>query len=197
MPADDRDKWNAKYSDPEFAPRNPSRVLQELAEWLPAQGRALDVAGGAGRHAIWLASRGQDVTIADVSAVGLQVAERRAAEAGVRITTLVRDLAEQGLPAGPWDLVLSVCYLWQPTPELCDQFLAPGGTLIMIQPTTRNLERHDKPPRDFLLEPGEVAARFTPEACQARGLQICHFQENWSADDRHDAVLVVRKVSSA
>ena len=76
MSAADREKWNSKYADPEFAPRKPSPVLLGLAEWLPPQrGRALDLAGGCGRHAIWLAQQGFDVTLADVSSVGLQVAE--------------------------------------------------------------------------------------------------------------------------
>ena len=57
MSAADRDKWNDKYRDPDFAPRKPSPVLLALAEWIPQQGRALDLAGGGGRHSIWLAHK--------------------------------------------------------------------------------------------------------------------------------------------
>ncbi len=193
MSAVDRDKWNAKYSDPDFAPRNPSPVLLGLAEWIPKRGRALDLAGGGGRHSIWLADRGLDVTLADVSAAGLAVARNRAMAAGVQIQTLEHDFSEQDLPGGPWDLLLSICFLWQPTPELIRQTLTPGGTFIMIQPTTTNLERHAKPPRDFLLQPGELSSRFTAETCAAAGLRICQLSESWAADDLHDAVLVVRR----
>lgn len=196
MSDEDREKWNTKYSDPNFAPRRPSQVLQQLVEWIPSQGRALDVAGGGGRHSIWLAQRGLTVTLADVSPGGLQVASQRAQDAGVLLTTLERDLEEDGLPPGPWDLIVSICYLWRPTPVLCAEFLTVGGVLIMIQPTTHNLQKHDKPPGDFLLEPGELPRRFTQHACNQHGLQICHFREDWSADDRHDAVLVVRKLSN-
>jgi protein-L-isoaspartate O-methyltransferase len=194
MSAADRDKWNAKYSDPDFAPRKPSPVLLSLAEWLPQhRGRALDLAGGCGRHAIWLAQQRFNVTLADVSTVGLQVARERAKAAGLQIATLEHDLEQQGLPAGPWDLIVSICYLWQPTPELIRSALNPRGVFIMIQPTTTNLERHEKPPRDFLLQPGELAARFTPAACQAQDLQLCHHCAGWAADDLHDEVLVVRR----
>jgi tellurite methyltransferase len=193
MSAADREKWNDKYRDPDFAPRQPSPVLLGLTEWIPQQGRALDLAGGGGRHSIWLAARGLDVTLADVSSAGLAVARQRAAAAGVSIQTLEHDFTEQGLPAGSWDFLLSICFLWQPTPELIRQTLAPGGVFVMIQPTTTNLERHAKPPRDFLLQPGELAARFSLPACAAVGLRLCHLSEDWAAEDLHDAVLVVRR----
>ena len=51
----DRTKWDSKYADAAAVPRQPSAVLVRLAEYLPAKGIALDVAGGGGRNAIWLA----------------------------------------------------------------------------------------------------------------------------------------------
>jgi 2-polyprenyl-3-methyl-5-hydroxy-6-metoxy-1,4-benzoquinol methylase len=114
MPAFDRTKWDAKYSDPQFAPREPSAVLVSLEKFLPNEGRAIDVAGGAGRNAIWLAQRGLDVTIADVSSVGLAQAAARAAEAKVSLKTLCTDLEESPFPPGPWDLILSIRYVQRP-----------------------------------------------------------------------------------
>ena len=192
MSAEDREKWNHKYSDPDFAPRKPSPVLLSLAEWLPvSRGKALDIAGGCGRHSIWLAQQGFDVTLADVSPVGLQVAQGRAEAAGVKITTLEHDLEQQGLPPGKWDVIVSICYLWRPAAALLSEALNSQGIFIMIQPTTINLTRHDKPPRDFLLLPGELQA--LAENFVTGGLRVCHLSEGWSADDRHDAVLVVRR----
>src|SRR5688572_13807186 len=123
MSAEDRAKWNSKYADPDFPPRNPSPVLVELADYLPGQGRALDIAGGAGRHALWLAQRGLDVTLADISPVGLQLARERAAAANVKLQTLEIDLAGQGPPPGPWDVIVSICYLWKPIPALIASLL--------------------------------------------------------------------------
>lgn len=186
MPEFDRTKWDAKYADAAFAPREPSAVLISLAKFLPTTGRAIDVAGGAGRNAIWLAQRGLDVTIADVSSVGLAQATARAAEAGVTLNTLCTDLEVQNFPPGPWDLILSCRYLQRPLFAVYPQALAPGGTLVVIQPTKSNLERHDKPPADFLLEDGELPGLV-------QGLQILHYEEGWLADGRHDAVVVARK----
>lgn len=183
----DREKWNAKYGDAEFGSREPSAVLVGLAEHLPASGRALDLAGGAGRHGIWLAGRGLEVTIADISAVGLARARERAAEQGVAIETLETDLEDGPFPPGPWDLVVCVCFLATKHLPAIAAALAPGGTLAVVQPTKTNLTRHDKPPAGFLLDDGELSGLV-------RGLlTIVYYEEGWLADGRHDAALVARK----
>src|SRR5262245_11291182 len=186
MSAADRQKWDAKYAAAETAPREPSAVLVDLAEYLPSRGLALDVAGGAGRNAIWLAKRGLDVTIADVSPIGLAVARERAAAEQVAIETMEIDLEQAPLPRGPFDLILSVCCLWRSLYAQFPASLAPGGLLAVIQPTKKNLERNDKPPVDYLLEEGELSRL-------AVGLEIVDFREGWMADGRHDAVLIARK----
>lgn len=184
MSSFDRDKWNAKYAA-ETPPREPSAVLVELSDLLPKSGRALDLAGGGGRHSIWLAQRGLDVTLADISSVGLGLARQRAAEAGVTIQTLEADLDEGEFPAGPWDLIVIVCYLRRAWYDRFSSVLAPGGTLAVVQPTQRNLERHAKPPTDYLLNDGELPGLL-------KGLEVVYYKEGWQADGRHDAVIVGR-----
>ena len=180
----DRQKWNAKYV--EDAASDPSAVLTSLAEYLPEAGQVLDIAGGAGRNAIWLAQRGLDVTVADISEVGLSVARQRAAEAGVSLQTLTIDFDVEDLPAGPWDLVLSVCFLCRKTIAKVPGILKVGGRLVMIQPTLRNLERHSKPPADFLLRENELPTLVGP-------LEIVCYREDWHEDGRHDAVVVAQR----
>jgi hypothetical protein len=65
----DRRRWDARYREHEPGLRQPSGSLVALADLLPHAGRALDVAGGTGRHALFLAQRGLDVTLADISGV--------------------------------------------------------------------------------------------------------------------------------
>jgi len=182
----DRDKWNAKYADISFAPTEPSAALAGLSEYLPSRGSALDIAGGAGRNAIWLAKRGLETTLADISAVGLKLARDRAAASGVEINTLEIDLEQQPLPVGPFHVISSVCYLGRDLFPQFPRLLVDQGVLVVIQPTKRNLERHKKPPFDFLYDEGELRNLVT-------GLEIIHYHEGWSVDDRHDAVLVARK----
>ena len=94
MSADDREKWDRRYEDRDRTPTTPSVAITELAELLPRRGRALDLAGGHGRHAIWLARRGLDVTVADISPVGLGLARERAEESGLRVRTACVDLED-------------------------------------------------------------------------------------------------------
>jgi tellurite methyltransferase len=180
----DRTKWDGKYT--QGAPSDPSAVLVGLDRFLPREGLALDVAGGGGRHGIWLAKRGLDATIADVSPVGLSLAKQRAIEAEVTLETILTDLEEEGLPAKQWDLIVSVCFLWRPLFKQYAAALRPGGKLVVIQPTKTNLQRNDRPPEAFLLEDGELS-ELVPE------LHILHFVEGWSDDGRYDAVLVAER----
>ena len=186
MPLFDQQKWDAKYAAAEDVPREPSAVLRSLGALLPRSGRAIDVAGGAGRNAIWLAQTGLDVTLADVSPLGLALAHKRAREVGVNIAPLCTDLEDAPFPAGPWDLILCVCYLWRPLFSIYPRVLSPGGLLVVIQPTRKNLERHAKPPAEFLLNDGELPGLVSE-------LEVLLYHEDWQADGRHDAVVVARK----
>lgn len=186
MSAEDRSKWDAKYADQQEIATTPSRSLTALAEYLPASGRALDVAGGAGRHAIWLAKRGLDVTVTDISAVGLALARQRAADAGVNVETHRVDLERESLPPGPWDLIVCTYFIHRPLFAVFPQLLRPNGVLAVVHPTRTNLERHAKPPARFLLQDGEL-----PQLVE--GLKITHYQEGWLQEGRHEAVIVATR----
>ncbi|MBI2478288.1 MAG: class I SAM-dependent methyltransferase [Planctomycetia bacterium] len=185
MAEDDRVRWNKKYQHGDHASSEPSCLLTSLAPLLPVSGRALDLAGGAGRNAIWLARRGLDVCLADVSDVALQLAEASALAAGVSIGVQRIDVEEGPFPAGPWDLIVSVYFLSRPLFEIFPAALAHGGTLVCIHPTRTNLQRHDKPSERFLLEDGELPGLVEK-------LEIIHYEEGWLAEGRHEAVLVAR-----
>jgi len=182
----DRRKWNGRYERGDHASEEPSKILTSLAPLLPFSGRALDVAGGAGRNALWLAQHGLDVSLADISEVALAFAVQRAQQLNVSLTSLQVDLEEVPLPSGPWQMILSVQYLYRP---LFDQFarqLAPGGTLVVIHPTDSNLQQNARPSKRFLLRDGELQ-KLVPQ------LAIVHYEEGWSLERRHDAVLVARR----
>ena len=53
----DRRRWDARYREHEPGLRRPSGSLVAPADLLPQGGRALDVAGDTGRHALWLGHR--------------------------------------------------------------------------------------------------------------------------------------------
>lgn len=183
----DRARWDARWQERAAERGQPSLILTELAELLPSRGRALDVGGGAGRHAIWLARRGLTVTVADISPVALGLAREAAASEGLSIHTLAIDLERDPLPPGPWDLVVAFHYLERAILPALPAALAPGGLFVLVQPTRRNLERHAHPSARFLLDEGE-APRLVPPP-----LTVERHDEGWLAEGRHEALVVARR----
>jgi tellurite methyltransferase len=175
----ERERWNKRYGG-ESANLAPSPFLAELAGRLPRTGRALDVAGGWGRNARLLSERGLEVTIADISDVGL-------ARAPAGVKTVQLDLEAAPLPQGPWDLILVSHYLHRPLFAQFPALLAKGGLLVVAHPTVTNLARNPKPGRQFLLEDGELGRLVT-------GLQIISYEEKWFDGDWYEARLVAQKL---
>lgn len=195
MSTADRERWDARWSERRGEPpAAPSRLVTALDPLLPRAGRALDLAGGAGRHAVWLALRGLAVTLADVSPVALELARAAADRAGVALEPLALDLDEVDagrapFPAGPWELVLCFHCLWRPLPARAASALAPGGLLLWVQPTARNLERHEHPSARFLLAEGELARL----SAAVPALEVLRLDEGWSVEGRHEALLLARR----
>lgn len=183
----DAERWDARYAGGE-APREPSSFVTAQAGRLPGSGTALDLAGGAGRHAIWLAQQGLDVTLLDVSEVALRIAGRWAGDAGVLLRLLRRDVIEGPLPDRSFDVVLVHGFLHHDVLDLIPTVLAPGGLFLFSQATTTNLERHDRPPPRFCLAPGEMA-----EVAERLRLEVVELREHWTPEGTHRAELVARR----
>lgn len=186
---DDRARWNAIWRE-RAALSPPAAFVVEHAALLPAAGRALDLAGGAGRHAVWLARHGLDVTLVDVSDVAVEQAARHAAAAGVadRVHARRLDLSTGALPPGAFDVILTFHYLDRAHRDAWLDRLVPGGVLIAAQPTLTNLERHARPSARFLVAPGELAAW-----ARGRGLDLVVSREGWNREGRHEAEVIARK----
>ena len=123
MSSEQREKWNQRYAERGPNATAPCPWLTTVESLLPPAGTALDVAGGAGRHAVWLAQRGLTVTIADIAEAGLELARDAAATENLAISTVTVDLESESLPAGPWDVILNTSYLYRP---LMTQFAEQG-----------------------------------------------------------------------
>jgi SAM-dependent methyltransferase len=108
--------WDEKYGAPgHYYGTEPNDFLRECCSVIPAGGRLLCLAEGEGRNAVFLAQQGLRVVAVDQSPVGLCKAEALAAERGVRIETVVADLADFRIPPGHWDGIVSIwCHLPQP-----------------------------------------------------------------------------------
>ena len=144
----------------------PPPVFAGCEVLFPETGRALEIACGRGRSAVWLASRGMTVTGLDVSPVAVSLAEELAALEGVthRCSFEVVDL-DLGLPPGaPVDLLFCHLY-WNPrlVPSML-QRLAAGGLLAMAV-----LSEVDAGPGPHRVAPGTLPATFADLAVLEHG----------------------------
>jgi 2-polyprenyl-3-methyl-5-hydroxy-6-metoxy-1,4-benzoquinol methylase len=101
-------------------------------------GKALDVAMGQGRNAVYLATKGWDVTGFDLAEDGMKVAAENAAKAGVRIKTVKASFQDFDYGKEQWDLIYFV-YTDAPTadPKYVARLVAalkPGGLLLLDRP---------------------------------------------------------------
>ena len=139
-----RERWNKRWAGERAqASVEPSGVLVAEVAGLPP-GRALDLACGAGRNAVWLARRGWRVTAVDFSDVALRAAREHAAAAAVSVEWLEADVVAWTPPAGAFDLV-TVLYLQVPAAERREALaraaaaVRPGGILLVLGHDLLNL----------------------------------------------------------
>lgn len=132
----DQTKWNERYGQQEYYyGTEPNTFLASVCETIPG-GRVLCLAEGEGRNAVFLASRGFQVTAVDGSAVGLRKAVQLAAERRVSIVTVCADLADFIIESEQWDAIVS-CYCHLPpairTPlhQQVVRGLKQGGVLVL------------------------------------------------------------------
>lgn len=148
----DEFRFNRVYSSGVF-PVAPTRFLVDTVENLPA-GRALDVAMGQGRNAVWLARQGWKVTGFDIAEKGLAIARSQGVAIDARWSTV------ENFPYGveQWDLIV-LTYAPFPfrNPEMVtrlEESLKPGG-LLLIETFVE--------PNNGSLPPGVFAAGEAPQ----------------------------------
>ncbi|MBY0493623.1 MAG: methyltransferase domain-containing protein [Cyanobacteria bacterium] len=149
-----------------------SRWLIDNADLLPPGGRALDVACGKGRHAVWLAQRGFDVHAIDRNPDAIEHLKAIAASMNLDLRASVIDLETDpppGLGSSEYDLVLGFNYLHRPLMPALRAAVKPGGRVFYETFTTRQAERgHPRNPA-FLLTAGELPGLMAPfEVLRAR-----------------------------
>lgn len=188
--------WNKKYSEGSHSSLDPDPFLMSAYhEFLfgTSPGLALDVAGGVGRHAIWLAQRGWRVKLVDISEAGVKQAEQNAKQTGTAssIAFEVRDLnSEQNLGREQYDLVVVFFFLQRELFPALAAAIKPGGHLIYKTYTTEQQRfgggRFSSGPSHpmFLLQPNELLHAFP-------SLRVLHYHE--TTQERGVAELVARR----
>jgi SAM-dependent methyltransferase len=171
-----RIEWDGRYSEGSHGPSEPDPFFREAYQQFVEPnfqyvGRALDLAGGTGRHALYLAERGWLVTLMDISDVALKQARRDAEGRDVHIVTEPIDLTEASLPEEAFDLIVVFFYLERRLFPQIAKALRPGGMLIYKTYTIEQLKLGGGPSHPMhLLQPGELRNAFA-------GLDILHYRE--------------------
>lgn len=161
--------WDSRYEARPWLWRTEPNVflVSEVGDMTP--GRALDVACGEGRNAVWLAERGWQVDAVDFSAVAIERARKLAEERGVSVNFSVVDVTEWEPPSLAYDLVI-VLYLHLPPEQRrrvigrARDAVAPGGTLLVVGHDLENLERGwgGPPDPEVHYTPDEIAFEAEP-----------------------------------
>lgn len=172
----ERERWNAKFLAGEAQMSEPNALVVAACSEL-APGRALDLAGGAGRHAIWLAQRGWQVVLTDIADEGLALARQRASAAGVSAfeasagepgepgsITLRRESAaetvEWARQRERFDLIIAVRVLLRELFCELPTLLVPGGTLVYMTFTSEHARFANGKSTRYALRPGELRDAF-------------------------------------
>jgi len=169
----DAAEWDARYSGTELVwSVEPNRFVEEECRSL-RPGRALDVAAGEGRNAIWLAGLGWQVVAVDFSPVVLdkarKLAERLGSGQSDALTWVCADVRIWKSSPDAFDLVV-IAYLHLPPAERrvvvqnSASALAPGGTILIVGHDRLNLTSGVGGPQDpvVLYSPSDLVADLAP-----------------------------------
>lgn len=147
--ADAQDFWSDRYraaGEAYLFGTAPNRYLAAQAALLAPGMRALSVADGEGRNAVWLAEQGLDVTATELSPVAIEKAEALAASRGVKVDFALADALNWIYPDEAFDLVVAVFIQFAAPDERATLFerlqrtLRPGGRIVLQGYTPKQLE---------------------------------------------------------
>jgi len=136
------------------------------------QGKALDIATGEGRNAVFLAEHGFDVEAVDISKIGLRKAQKLAGARGVKIKTITADLDTFLIEQGRYDLITDFYFLNRRFISRIKKGLKKGGRVVFETYLTENRSLGLEGPKNpsYLLKPNELLELF-------KGLRILFYRE--------------------
>jgi tellurite methyltransferase len=177
MSLDDQMRWDRQHAET-HGTEQPSTFLRQILEtdsWQFPPGRALDIAAGKGRNAIYLAERGFKVVAVDISKVALDMARLHAQQKRVEIDFQQFDLEESAFPEGEYDLILNINYLQRSLIPKIKTALKRGGHVIFeTYLIDQQAFGHPKNP-NYLLAHNELLTHF-------RDFRILYYREGKFSD---------------
>ncbi len=168
----DQKKWNKRFGRKEFAlGREPNPFLKRHLSLL-SKGRALDIATGEGRNAVFLAQNGFEVDAVDISREGLKKARKFAREKGVKVNALLVDLDRYQIEEDRYDLIANLYFLKRRLIPKIRKGLKKGGKVIFETYLLEHRTLAAGGPRQakYFLKPNELLRLF-------KGFRILFYRE--------------------
>jgi tellurite methyltransferase len=187
---DDRNKWNKRYSAREYIyGKAPLKFLEEKLDLL-VKGKALVLAMGEGRNAVFLAKNGFDVDGCDVSDKAIEKCKLFARESGVTLNAFVADLEEHKIPVNTYDLITCFYYTQSDLIPQIKAGLRKGG-MVMFETYSIDQLKYGKNapgPKNpaYLLKHNELLDLF-------RDFHVIYYRESEIAENKSVASLIAQK----
>jgi len=158
--------------------------LPFLVEQLPrlSRGRALDLAMGEGRNAVYLAQREYIVDGVDLSVPSVQKAMALARSRGVRIHGIVADLGQYAIRPESYDLICCFFFLERDLFPAILRGLRPGGSLLYQSVTIDEIQINPSFPREWCLRHNELLHAF-------KSLRVLYYQETGLIEGKSHSAL--------
>lgn len=172
----DRLKWNQKYKTEQLS-NAPSAIVKQFFN-LASGNKALDIAAGNGRNALFLADHGFAVDAVDISDAGLNLFAGKHAN----VRPICADLDNFDIPPEQYDLIINIKYLSRRLFPYIREGLKRGGVLI-FQTFLNSPDADTEQPhcRDYLLRENELLHAFL-------SLKILHYREGKEKSRDDDAI---------
>ena len=126
------------------------------------KGKALDLAAGEGRNAVFLAQHGLKVDAVDISEIGLRKTQELAGKRTVRVHTILADLDTYQIKRGEYDLITDFYFLNRNIIPRMKRGLKKGGVVIFETYLLEHRKLHTCGPKNpkYFLKPNEPLQLF-------------------------------------
>ena len=187
---DDKNRWNKRYNTGEYLyGKEPLKFLKEKLHFL-VRGKALVLAMGEGRNAVFLAGNGFDVDGCDVSDKAIEKSKLFASESSVILNAFVADLEEYKIPADTYDLITCFYYTQMDLIPHIKEGLRKGG-MVMFETYSIDQLKYGKDapgPKNpaYLLKHNELLDSF-------RDFRILYYREGEIAENKSVVSLIAQK----
>jgi SAM-dependent methyltransferase len=187
---EDKKKWNKRYNTKEYVyGKEPTKFLKDNINIL-TRGKALVLAMGEGRNAIFLAENGFDVDSCDISEVAVEKSKLLAKRNNVKLNAFVADLEKYKIPTNKYDLITCICYAQRNLIPQIKDGLKKGGMVLFETYTIDQLKYGTDAPGPknpaYLLKHNELLDLF-------RDFHILYYREGEIASDKSVASLIAQK----